>query len=360
MDKPEIMKQIAVITCHKDPDYVRARVLRGAVKKLPGYKLIIVKNKHKGLLRYPESILQLLKLRITKNPDVYLATFRAYEILPFLAVISWPKPLIYDEFVNPLEWLREPGVERWAKYVPWKMLKMFYKLLVKRCKYVLADTESHANYSSKLIGANRKKYKTIPVGTDEDTFKPLQRPGAQNTFQVLYYGNMRPLHGLKYVLEAASKLGEYKDIKFLIVGGGKNSAALAQKAKDTGANVTYESWVKFELLPEVIASSAVCLAGPYGDTVQARYVVTGKAYQFLASAVPTIIGKNAATSVFNDKKNCLLVEQANTEALATAIKWAYEHKSELTKIGNEGRKTYEKYFSNREISKEIKELLSLV
>ena len=46
------MKKVCVITCYKQPDYVRAVTLRAAVVANPGAKLLVVKNSHKGALRY--------------------------------------------------------------------------------------------------------------------------------------------------------------------------------------------------------------------------------------------------------------------------------------------------------------------
>src|SRR5208282_1914461 len=94
--------KLAIITCYHDPDYVRARVLRQSLKQLPNINLIIIKNRHKGLLRYPEIIWKLYKLKIANRPDAYLLTFRGQEMLPFVLLAAGKKPVIFDELIVPI------------------------------------------------------------------------------------------------------------------------------------------------------------------------------------------------------------------------------------------------------------------
>ncbi len=140
--------KIAIITCYKQPDYVRALVLRVALVANPENKIYIIKNRQLGLLRYPEVLMKLLIIRFKHRPDAYLLTFRGYEVLPAVNVVTWPKPLIFDEFINPLEWLHEPRPERWARFVPKKVLRRIYRLFLRRSKFILADTAAHTSYSA--------------------------------------------------------------------------------------------------------------------------------------------------------------------------------------------------------------------
>ena len=87
--------KIAVITCYFDPDYVRSRTIRSAVRSYPGAQLLVVKNSHKGLLRYPEVVWKLIQLRRRQNPDVYILTFRGQELLPFVLLIAGLRPVIF-------------------------------------------------------------------------------------------------------------------------------------------------------------------------------------------------------------------------------------------------------------------------
>src|SRR6476620_60243 len=97
--------KVAIITCYNQPDYVRAKTLRAAATLIKDIEVIEIKNSQTGVLRYLEIIWKVAKSRYRDKPDVYLLTFRGYEVLLPIRLISLGKPLIYDEFINPIEWV---------------------------------------------------------------------------------------------------------------------------------------------------------------------------------------------------------------------------------------------------------------
>jgi hypothetical protein len=167
---------------------------------------------------------------------------------------------------------------------------------------------------------------------------------------------MLPLHGLSYVLEAAILL-KSQPVEFTIVGGGQKTAEIIKSASQKGARITYWDWLEFRDLPGQIDQASLCLGGPFGGTVQANHVITGKTYQFLASAAPTLVGQNQATTLFKDKDNCLKVPQQNGQALAAAIEWALNHQSKLAEIGHRGQDLYQKHFSNAVVTDDLTAIL---
>ncbi|MEP7205130.1 MAG: glycosyltransferase [Candidatus Saccharibacteria bacterium] len=351
---------ICIVTCYRQPDYVRAATLRRGLKDSDVFsEVIIIKNSHLNFLRYLEVCTALVKVRLFKNPDAYLITFRGYEILPFVLLIGAGKKIIYDELTNPVEWfVYEHKYLVGPLALLGTLLRISYSAMMKMTTAVIADTRSHALYSSQLMSVEIDKYFTIPVGTDETMFKPIAPTPRQGSrpFRVLYYGSMLPLHGVSYVLEAAVALAHNRDIEFHVVGGKQAVAKLVASSRAQGAHVKYESWVQYQKLPQLLADSDLCLAGPFGDTVQSQFVVTGKTYQFLASGRPAVIGQNQETRQFVDKQNVLSVPQADSAALVGAIKWASRHPKQLRQIADNGRKLYERDFSSRPLSAYLRRL----
>ncbi len=349
--------KIAVITCYRQPDYVRARTLRTALASVPGVELIVVKNRQKGILRFPEVFWKVLKLRFTERPDAYITTFRSYEIMLYMWLIAGRKPLVFDELVNFAEWMVEHKKLKEGTFL-YKLFVAWYGFFVRRARFVLADTEPHAAYSAKIWGLDvEKRYIVLPMAADETIFRPdagPRRPITDKQFRVFYYGNkMLPLHGIDYVLDAAVKLAKYPNIQFLLLGGRSTTAEKVAAAVAHGAHVAHKDWLPFDEFPPIICDADLALGGPFGGTLQSKFVVNGKTTQFMACETPVVVGRNEVNQQFYDKRNCLVVEQADAQALADAILWGYEHRRELRAIGREGRKTYDQYFAQRVVNERV-------
>jgi len=349
--------KIGIIACYDQIDYVRARTLRTAFAAAPGTEIIHIRNKHKGLLRYIEVPIKILKARRRDKPDAYVITFRGYEMLLFMVLTLNRKPIIFDELINFTEWMEEHGKLRHGG-LAYRLFRRWYASLVKRCRFILADTEAHALYSAKLNNIRVDRYRVIPVGTDEAVFYPRKvKKSDSGSFSVFYYGHMLPLHGMSYALEAARLLQDEPDINFRFVGGKRSVAKACAAAAAAGARITYENWLPFDKIPEAALRADLTLGGPFGDTLQARFVVTGKTYQFLALGAPTLVGRNEVNHAFQDRTNALVVPQGDARAIADAILWAYKHPKQLDKIGQEGRRLYEKQFSQKVINGLVKDLV---
>lgn len=351
--------KIAIVTCSPQNDYPRARSLRTAVAACPGVETLIIRNSHKSRLRYPEVMLKLSKARLFDRPDAYLLTFRGYETFLFMALTFARKPIIFDELINFTEWMEEQGRLKTGS-IPYRLFRRWYAWLTGHARIILADTNAHAQYSATLNMLSIKRYKTVPVGVDEEIFAPLAASTTKKKqFTVLYYGHMVALHGLPHVLEAAVLLKDRPNINFRLIGG-KQKGRVAKaciEAKEAGAHVTHESWLPLEGLPEAIHEAGLVLGGPFGNTLQSQYVITGKTHQVLACAAPVLIGENKVHEGFRDKHNCLMVPQADTRALVKAISWAAEHPSELAQIGKAGRQLYEQQFSQVHINRLVQDIV---
>jgi len=350
---------ICTVTCYKQPDYVRSVTLAEGLKKGGAFRHVIeIRNKSTGFKRYGEVFVQLLRVRFTQNPGTYLVTFRGYEILPLVLFVGIGKKVVYDEFINPVEWFVYEHQKFGPKSLVAKLLRATYRFLGKRAAAILADTPSHAVYSANLMDLPLSKYRAIPVSTDETMFHPEKRKqkSADRPFQVLCVGNMLPLYGFDYILEAAVMLSDRQDIEFLFAGGKKAGADKVAAAVAQGAHITYREWIPYQEFPAVFHASDLCLSGPFGKTTQSQFVITGKTFQFLACGLPVVVGDNKEAYEFRGKHDALIVPEADADALKRAIEWAAAHPKELTTIAKNGRKLYEEKFSLDRVTRDLDRL----
>jgi glycosyltransferase involved in cell wall biosynthesis len=343
--------KVAYILSYKYPDYVRTRYLLKLLDAIPNTRVHKAINSKRGVVRYFQTMAKLLAIRFRHKPDVYILGFRGAETYWLVRLITAGKPLIYDEFLNPYLWtIEEHGKFGPKNPVSWPVW-LYVGFTLRTADAVLSDTELHARYSYENFKIDPGKFTTLYVGTDEELFqvateKKVSKKGE--SFNVFFYGNFLPLHGIEIIVEAAERLANFP-IKFTIIGGANRKSDMKRflnviKSKGL-TNVVHLAWVAMEELPKYIDQADLCLGGPFGNTPQAKLVITGKTYQFLAMGKATIVGQVNEHVGFKDKENCLIVRQGSAEALADAIRWAQAHTKELEAIGTRGKELYLAVFS---------------
>lgn len=351
--------KICIITCYKQPDYIRAKTLRQALLANRDVEMIEVKNSHTGVLRYLEVFWKVLRVRFTQNPDIYLLTFRGYEMLLPVRLLSLGKVFIFDEFINLEEWVVHEHKKLGNGFLQ-RMLHVVYRIMLLSCNYILTDTRSHAELSSKLTNIPLGKYFPLIVGTDEKVFSTDSKKVSRKHegLDVFYYSNALPLHGLDVILDAMMRVKDLP-IRLMLVGGDDKLVRRIDEYNHTGAKIDFKKWVQFEELAQLAHQSDVTIGGPLGGTFQSQYVVTGKTYQFAAASLPVIVGRNnETTEVFTDKKDALLVDQNDPEKLADVLRWCLKNKTELPGIGADARKTYDRKLSQQVLNAQIAEMLA--
>ena len=360
--------KIAYVLCYRDPNYLRTITLTRALASIDGVELLIVKNKRRGPLRYVETPLRLVLLRLRHRPAISVVGFRGHEIFWALYPLLARSRIVFDEFVNLHCWLVDERKVVGSSSPLTRLIDWYVRWVLRRSAVVLEDTDAQADYSAHVYAAPRDKYAVVPVGADERIFyQRPQLPRTDGRFEVLFFGTMLPLHGMDILLGAIELLkttSRIEGIHFTLIGGRGNRRvldAIGTFVRDhkLDEDVTYISWVPYHELPERIATADLCIGGPLGDTPQARRVVTGKTYQFLAMGKATLVGETEARTEFIDRDNCLLVPQRSYQAVADAIVWAASHREETKEIGSRGRAYYERAFAEPKIAEAAAAALGL-
>jgi glycosyltransferase involved in cell wall biosynthesis len=351
---------VCYVLAYREPKYIRSRVLLNILKNIQNVETKTAINTTKSLFRYFETLAKVSWKRIRYKPNVYIIGFSGYEIYWPVRFLTWPKPLIFDEFINAYEWfVKEHALIKEKSFIS-KILRWYVRSILKNSRKILTDTMLHAKSSAFTYGIPLSKYQTLYVGTDENLFEQVESKVNEKEFIVFFYGNFLPLHGMEYILDAA-RLLQGLPIKFVIIGGVDKEREFKKFTEYTEAygltNIQHHSWVDFEELPRYIAEADLCLGGPFGGTPQSQKVITGKTFQFLAMCKPVIVGRIEEESGLIDKENCLLVPQKSGNVLAGAITWGYNHPDELKKIGQKGYELYYKSFSTQALTPTLSDIL---
>ncbi len=348
MDKAKKLR-VCYILSYYFPSYVRSQTIISGLRQIPGVEVLTAVNTTTFIWRYIQTFLYLLFIRFQHKPNLYILGFRGYELYWLIRLLTIGKPLIFDHLVSPYDSLVNEKRRIKSKSILGKLLFWYEKKVLIDADLVLTDTYLHKQFFSELFQITPTHFEVIPVGADESIFYPKgqSKPQEDNLFYVFFYSSFLPLHGIEIILEAANRLRNYP-IKLVIVGGrNKDLSKFIEKIEqDKLTNVIHREWINYERLPSLISEADLCLGGPFGNTGQANRVITGKTYQFLAMAKPTIVGElSDMDKVFRDKKNCLIVPQGDPDALAGAICWAFMNQDKLPEMAVSGYALYQSKFS---------------
>lgn len=354
--------KVAVVSYIKGEDHTRARTIRKGFLACANNEVVLISNKQNYRQSYLGFLIKFWRESTKHAPDVFVLTYKSSRLLLPTLLIAGSRPVIYDEFINPLEDIIYEHHSFKPNSTQAKLIGSIYRHLVKHCRFILSDTDAHAQYSARLNRLSLDHYWIVPISADERVFHAVKstKTKTNKKFGVLFIGDSSPRDGLKFVIDAAIRLRNENQIEFSVVSDDKVVARLVEEAQFKGAQINYVDQLSDRQLARLINHHDLCLAGPFGNTVQARLILSEQAYRSLASAKPVIIGRARVAGVLINLKNCLVVSQASAKALVEKISWSYQHKRKLQTIAIKGFNTYETIMSKKIVAQECQSILDQI
>ncbi|MGD9759608.1 MAG: hypothetical protein AB7U71_19035, partial [Comamonas sp.] len=350
--------RICYVLAYRAPGYIRTRSLLTALDGLPGIECHRAINTSTGVSRYRETLAQVARIERQYRPDLYILGFRGHELYWPLRRLIGKRPLILDTMMSPSLALAEENQYGLAGRLLSHLLTPIEKSILQDADFVLTDTTAHAEAFRQRYQLNPSQLAALPVGAVE-TAPSAQDPGQSPRLRVLFYGSFLPLHGSDVILQACRTLDDLPlDLDF--IGTNAEIERRLQQACTPEAPLRYRArrWVPFEdLLQHELPTADLCLGGPFGNTPQAQRVITGKTSQALAQAVPTVVGETVISQGFVHQQNCLLVPQADPQALAISLRWAHENRAQLGHIGRQGQQLYQTQLSLAVLAQRLSDIL---
>jgi glycosyltransferase involved in cell wall biosynthesis len=181
-----------------------------------------------------------------------------------------------------------------------------------------------------------------------------EKQKEKNEFTIGFHGNYIPLQGVEYIVTAAKILEKEKDIRFRLVGGGKEFKKvfdLARKLKVK--NVEFIAKVPYEEIPLKISQADICL-GAFGDTPKTQFVISNKIFEEAAMRKPIISSDvPALRELFEDKKNILFCRHADPDDLAEKIMELKNSPDLREKIARGAYELYQSQCTPKVIAKQL-------
>ena len=184
-----------------------------------------------------------------------------------------------------------------------------------------------------------------PSSIEKEKFK--KQFGFEDSFVVIYSGNMGLTHDIDTILKSAQELVKNPKILYLLIGGGGqfNSAAKFISDKEL-KNVKILPYQAEDMFPKYLASSDVSLVtlaqGMEGLSVPS------KIYSSLAAGLPIIgiLNKSSeVASIINESECGYISSPGDVDMLVDAIQQLYSNKYKVEKMGFNARREFEKKYS---------------
>jgi glycosyltransferase involved in cell wall biosynthesis len=228
----------------------------------------------------------------------------------------------------------ESAWQRFSKSRWYGFTKMQSRV-AQRLSRVLTVSANSAGDIVKDHGVPADKLNVVPVGVDQDIFRPL--PGVQRVPGRLITTASADvtMKGLRYLLEALAKLRTERHVELVVIGRPKEGGPSARIIADLGLSdaITFVSGVPEERIIELYSEAEVAVVPSLYEGFSLP------AIEAMSCGVPLVATTGGALPevVGADNETALLVPPGNSEALAARIRTALDDPELRQRIGAAGR-----------------------
>ena len=356
-----------------ESDYPRTRVLHAGLRELGAEPLAchspvweLTRHKAGDFLsarRAPATVRRYtaawgsvaVRQRRIHGVDAVVAGYPAQLDAPgaWLAARARRVPLVVDAMISLADTLGGDRARARAGSAAGRALEALDWAALHAGSVVMTDTKAHADYFADRFGVPRERLAVVPVGAEQDVFRPAPAPDHSN---VLFYGKLAPLHGVTTVLEAARRPG-VPPVK--LIGDGQLGGWLAAELRrDRPPGLEHLPWVPYERLGHEVAAAAICL-GVFGTSDKAARVVPNKVFQAMAVGRPVVTADTPGVrELLTHDKDALLVPAGDAAALAGALVRLAADEALRRRLGEAARRRYLEVAQPRVVAQRLLDALA--
>jgi glycosyltransferase involved in cell wall biosynthesis len=208
----------------------------------------------------------------------------------------------------------------------------------------------------------------IPNGADMHMFNPKaagiairEKFGWGDKFVVLYAGAHGLSNDLGVLLEAASILGQHKDIAIVLLGDGKDKPLLQGQAEEMNLeNVHFLPPVPKQEMADFLAMTDACIAILKPIELY-KTVYPNKVFDYMAAGRPILLAIDGVIrEVVEDARAGLFIQPGNPRALVDALLYLKQDPKKAQEMGMAGRAYLEEHFSRTKLADEFETLIRSV
>ena len=180
-------------------------------------------------------------------------------------------------------------------------------------------------------------------------------------FILLFAGNLGEAQNLDAIIESANQLRDLDNIKFVFVGDGRRKEHLENLVQEKGLQKTVFFVGRYPITTmPIFMQSADVLLFSLKDEPCFNLTVPSKVQFYMAQEKPVLAMINGDGAELVKEANCgLSVSAGNSQGFADSVKTMYKmSKTELSKLGINGKQYYENNFTKEQRIKQLNDLLN--
>ncbi len=277
-------------------------------------------------------------------------TLSRIKHVPFLFEVRdlWP------QFAIAVGVLKNPILVQLAEWLE--------RFLYRNAEQVMVNSPGFVEHVRRL-GA--KQVELISNGADPAMFDPndeglefRRKHGFENKFVVMYAGAHGMSNDLDVVLESASSLAHRPEIRFVLIGDGKEKSALQARAAEMKLqNLTFLAPVPKTDMPTVLAGADTCIA-ILKPLEEYKRTYPNKVFDYMAAGRPIVLVIDGVIREVVEAAGCgYFAKPGDTAALTDAISRLAQDKIGSRQMGLRGRKYLEQNFSREKVAERLMKLL---
>lgn len=217
-------------------------------------------------------------------------------------------------------------------------------------------------------GVSRDRMYFIPTGANTDEYvprweKPLHVPSiddANSLITVIYTGAHGSANGLDAVVEAADRLRDFPQIRFVLVGDGPEKQSLRQKAADKMlGNIEFWAPVPKSRMPQLLGRADVGLITLKRVDAFEYAISPNKLFEYMAAGLPVLcaIPGDMARLVEDAGAGIAVLPESPEEIAEAALELANMLPEQRIELGRRGRQLVEKSFDRARLIDQFEKVI---
>ncbi|MEX0884943.1 MAG: glycosyltransferase family 4 protein [Phycisphaeraceae bacterium] len=351
-DRRRLTRRESLDGIHVIRAYVWATANEGTVKRMISYASFMVAAVVVGLFRLGRA-----DVIVATSPQLLTAVagyvLARLKRVPFVLEVRdlWP------ESIMAVDAMKENFIIR--------RLRDVAAYLYRHSDRIVTVGEGYREQITKRYGIDPSRMTVIPNGIDARLFEPGEHDndvrrelGWGDRFVVMYLGTHGMAHALHRVIEAADRLRDRDDIRFVFVGEGAEKRRLQQQAAELElANVEFIGQQPKERVRDFYAACDLGLV-TLRRTDLFQDVLPSKIFELLGMKRPVVLSVDGhARRLVEEAGGGWFVPPEDVDALVDAILHARGHPAELATMGEAGRSYILAHYDRRALAGQYVQLL---